>query len=298
MVRGFGLERGYPMVPLLAYTPYVALLGLPIAGLVALLGRRLPAALIAGSAIVLIALVAPRAFPSEPEVSPAGPGVRILTANLMLGEADVGAIEEQVRDGAVDVLSIAELTPDADAAITDSEIAELLPYRVAEPQRGSAGTGIYSRFPLERLPAAGATGNDLPTVIAAASLPGGGSAEIYSIHPYPPSSSGGVAQIGRYLESIPSADPAGAPRLLAGDFNATLDNATVRDLLDRGYADAADAAGEGVSWTWPQDLFPPPVTIDHVIYDERVQVLEYETAELPGSDHRMVLAGLRLPATG
>ncbi len=39
------------------------------------------------------------------------------------------------------------------------------------------------------------------------------------------------------------------------------------------------------------------MTIDHVLTDERIEVLDYETEELSGSDHRMVLAALRLPGS-
>ena len=52
----------------------------------------------------------------------------------------------------------------------------------------------------------------------------------------PPSPSGG-----RRIEALPSGDG----RILAGDFNATFDHPEFRALLDRGYVDAADAAGAG-----------------------------------------------------
>lgn len=204
---------------------------------------------------------------------------------------------DQVTAGDVDVVSFSELTPEAEARINASELGELLPNQVSTPIGGASGTGLYSRYPMRRLPAPGVEGNDLPTVIASLELPDGGSAEVYSIHPYPPTGEHEVAGLRRYLDAIPPAEPEGPPRLLIGDFNSTLDNAMLRDVLDRGYTDAAAAAGDGLSWTWPQRLYPPPVTIDHVIVDERVEVLEYQTHELPGSDHRMVLAGLRLPGT-
>lgn len=152
-----------------------------------------------------------------------------------------------------------------------------------------------SRHPLEQLPAPGTKGFDLPTVIATAALPGGVDAELYSIHPPPPVGFTQVTAIERYLDSIPAPDPGGAPRILAGDFNSTLDHGAMDELLDSGYVDAGDAAGAGLDPTWPDDLFPPPVTIDHVVADERIEVLDYETRPLRGSDHDMVFAALRLP---
>jgi len=40
----------------------------------------------------------------------------------------------------------------------------------------------------------------------------------------------------------------------------------------------------------------PPVTIDHVLVDGRVEVLAATTAALPDSDHHMLVVRLRLPA--
>ena len=98
------------------------------------------------------------------------------------------------------------------------------------------------------------------------------------------------------LRALPPATPRGDVRILAGDFNATLDHAELRRVLDRGYADAADTVGHGLRATWPSDRrFPPPVTIDHVLADERCGVRDLEVIDVPGSDHRAVLAELVLP---
>ena len=88
-------------------------------------------------------------------------------------------------------------------------------------------------------------------------------------------------------------------QILAGDFNATLDHSEFRALLDRGYLDAADAAGEGWTPTWPA---PPkqrralPLTIDHILVDRRVRVEKVTVVRIPRSDHRAVIAVLRLPS--
>ena len=95
-----------------------------------------------------------------------------------------------------------------------------------------------------------------------------------------------------------SAAGRGDGRILAGDFNATLDHPELRALLDRGYVDAADAAGAGLKPTWPA---PPrkralPLTIDHILVDRRVRVERVTVVRIPRSDHRAVIAVLRLPS--
>jgi endonuclease/exonuclease/phosphatase family metal-dependent hydrolase len=96
------------------------------------------------------------------------------------------------------------------------------------------------------------------------------------------------------LRMLPAAPPRGPVQLLAGDFNATLDHASLRELIDRGYRDAAEAAGAGLEPTW-QGHRAPPVTIDHVLLAERAGVLGVSVHDLPRSDHNAVLAVLALP---
>ena len=69
---------------------------------------------------------------------------------------------------------------------------------------------------------------------------------------------------------------------MAGDFNATLDHAELRELLDRGWVDAADAVGEGFAWTWPaRRRRALPLTIDHVLVDRRVRVERVTVVKVP-----------------
>ena len=66
---------------------------------------------------------------------------------------------------------------------------------------------------------------------------------------------------------------AGRSELLVGDFNATLDHAEMRRLLDHGWADAADRTGDGLIGTWPADASPfPAVTLDHVLVSRTLGV--------------------------
>ena len=99
------------------------------------------------------------------------------------------------------------------------------------------------------------------------------------------------------MRALPATGPTGQLRVLAGDFNATLDHGELRRLLGRGYRDAAEQAGSGLRPTWPTDgsLLPAVVTIDHVLADRRVRVASARTVAIPGSDHRGVLAELVLP---
>ena len=67
-------------------------------------------------------------------------------------------------------------------------------------------------------------------------------------------------------------------------------------MLSSGYRDAAASAGAGLRGTWPSDGRLPPVAIDHVLVPAAWRVVSAEVLDLPGSDHRAVLAVLAPPA--
>jgi endonuclease/exonuclease/phosphatase family metal-dependent hydrolase len=121
---------------------------------------------------------------------------------------------------------------------------------------------------------------------------------VESIHPLAPWAVHVLDDWREDLAGQPRATPDGPLRVLLGDFNATLDHAALRDLIDSGYRDAADAVGAGLAGTWgPYDGTPlPPVTLDRVLADERIGVADVAVVDLPGSDHRPVFAELILPA--
>ncbi|MFF5072009.1 endonuclease/exonuclease/phosphatase family protein [Micromonospora olivasterospora] len=296
-VRLPGLERG-PLVQAVAFTPYVAA-WTPVPLLLALaLRRRWPAAVAALAAAALLGVVAPRALPSARPAA-AGPTLRLLTANLLAGAADAPALVDLVRARRVDVLAVQEFTPGAAAELDQLGLAALLPHRQLNPQVGTPGSGLYARFPLTdggvRL---NRGGWGFSQTYGTVTPPGGPPVRVESAHPAAPYA---VDQVGPWrtdLAAQPPATPDAGLRVLAGDFNATLDHAPLRALLATGYVDAADAVGAGLVGTWgPYDGDPiPPVTIDHVLVDRRIAVRTVAVCPLPGSDHRAVFAELRLPA--
>jgi endonuclease/exonuclease/phosphatase family metal-dependent hydrolase len=121
---------------------------------------------------------------------------------------------------------------------------------------------------------------------------------VESAHPLAPYSLEVLGDWRDDLAAEPRTDPAGTPRILLGDFNATLDHRALRELIKGGYRDAADAAGQGLIGSWgPYDGDPlPPVTIDHVLADRRLGVGAVSVHDIPESDHRAIIATLRVPA--
>lgn len=295
-IRLLGWERG-PLVQMFAFTPYVAGAALVLLAL-ALVVRRWRAAAVAALAVLALAgAVLPRALPTDPGPDhPDGRVLRVLTANLQLGEADPETLAGMVRDHRVDVLALQEFTAAAESALDQAGLADELPYRRTNPIDGSPGSAIYSRY---RLDDSGVRRNigGFTQAYATVDVPDGEPVLVESVHPCAPYSIRSLSCWWPDLAAQPAATPDGPIRILAGDFNATLDHVALRRLLDTGYRDAAAAVGAGLIPTWgPYDRRPlPPVTLDRILVDERVGVEDVTVLGLPGSDHRAVLAELRLP---
>ncbi|SEF80799.1 Uncharacterized conserved protein YafD, endonuclease/exonuclease/phosphatase (EEP) superfamily [Nonomuraea solani] len=291
VLRVGGLEWGSFPTQLMTVTPYGAGLAAVVA-LLSLLRRNRPAALAAAIVgVVMASVVVPRAFGADQPVT-GGPALRVLTVNLF-GRGDAQAVVELVRRYDVEVLSALELTYSVAAALDAAGMKELLPYRVLQPEFGATGSGIYSRHPATELTGLFTPiGHNMPA--ATLSLAGGRKVELVAVHPNPPLGRK-EAEWRAVLRDLPSASSS-AIRVLAGDFNASLDHRAFRDLLERGYVDAASQVGQGLTPTWPNfRAIPPIISIDHILVDRRAGVAHVEILDVPKSDHRAVYADLRLP---
>jgi endonuclease/exonuclease/phosphatase family metal-dependent hydrolase len=241
-------------------------------------------------AISMVILLMPRYF-SNDQPAAAGAHLRVMSANVNKGQADPVAIMNLVRNYSVDVLTLPELDRPILSKLDEAGLADALPYRVVDPRPGAAGSGIASRYPLRTVILT--SDSTLSQPAAVVDLPGRDDIEIVAVH-IQAAIHGNANTWRRELSSLPPPNPARV-RVLAGDFNSTFDHGAFRSILDRGYVDAAEQMGEGLSstWsTWPSGL---PLTIDHILIANRSAVSSYAVLDLPGSDHNAILAELILP---
>jgi len=293
VIRAFGLERGWPLVPLLAFTPHAALLGLLAAALAVWRRWWAGAAVFGLCAVTLLAILAPRALPDRPPAGAPAVRLRVLAANVAGNAAAARSVLDDVRTWDVDVFSVVELSPRVAQAYDAAGARSLFPQRALRPLPGFSGTGLYSRLAVRRLRAP--RGTLFGMTAAEARLPGAAPIELVSVHVRAPTGPGAAAGWRRDMRALPRGGEPGPVRVLAGDFNATLDHAELRRLLDRGYRDAAEQAGVALRPTWPAGQPLSLVTIDHVLADRRARVVSARSVSISGSDHRGVLAELVLP---
>ncbi len=296
VIRLLGREQGY-LVQLFAFTPYAAAWAwVPV--VMAIAARRwLVAAVAVVAAAVLAVCVLPRAVPDVDRGPATGVRLTVMTINMYVGAADPAAIVRLVREHDVAVLAVQEFTPRAKDGLTAAGLDALLPYHAPADEVGTTGSGLYSRYPVSRPGSERGRGGNLQAY-AMIEPPGAKPLAVESAHPLAPYATSALADWRDDLAAEPVPDPDGPPRILLGDFNSTLDHAPVRRLIARGYRDAADAAGKGLLPTWgPYAGKPiPPVTIDHVLVDERIGVGDVEVAGVRRSDHRSIIATLTVPA--
>lgn len=285
-VRVFALDHRWPLIPIVAFTPQAVLwMLLPLA--IALLLRARWTALAIGVAMVwLIVLIAPRTISDgQPEAN--GRTVHLLTANLLVGGASLPDLEKVIDQADPDIIALQEVTPENVAALRAAGVMKSRPHVLGSPEPGSTGYVTISRWKLTEVP-----GSVLPPGRWPEMRVAGTPIRFRNIHPSSPLKRVPSTSWRASLAAIPPTE--GRMRVVAGDFNATLDHRAFRSVLDRGYRDAGDQTGNGLKWTWDVTR-NGRLVIDHVLVPPGVAVSDYAVHNIPGSDHNAVTVTLRLP---
>ncbi len=288
---------GHPGLVLAASAPYLTAAA-PVALVLLVLGRRRLLTLVAVAvAAASVWVYLPRYL--GPTVSPvAAVDVRVLTANLGMGQADPSAMVALARETA-DLVAVQEMTQSAADGLSAAGMDDVFPYRVVLPAPRASGIGLWSRHPI---PHAGRVdGYTLPMLGARIRIPGVAvDVTVLSVHlaaPWPAPIAQwrhDIALFPATLEEVGRSAASGAV-IVAGDFNATADMAPFRRLLDEGYDDAAAEAGAGLARTFPGDArWPPLIGIDHILI-RHCAAAGARTVVVPGSDHRGLLATVKIP---
>jgi endonuclease/exonuclease/phosphatase (EEP) superfamily protein YafD len=231
---------------------------------------------------------------SQPAV--AARSLRVLTLNVKGGSADPEAVIGEVGCRRVDVLAVQELTPSLVRRLSDAGIVSLLPFCHLDPRPGSAGTGLWSRWPLVPLP-------PISGLVAAAPRArldhdGTGPVIVTAVHPAAPVNGKGIRwrrELALICEAVRGLSDA---QVVAGDFNASRDHGPFRDLLAAAFVDCSDVAPKRPwpGFTWPvRGRIRPVMRLDHVLVSaDRIGVRESRIVRVRGTDHRGVLAVLQV----
>jgi len=284
-----------PINPLIAVASFVPiLLAVTLAAsLICLVFRRW---ILLAISVVLIAVgasvISPLYVANSSEID--GPTLRVMQANLLFGQADPASLTATVREKAVDVLTVQELTTSLEGSLRDQGLEQLLPHHYLVPdEAGGGGAGIYSRYPLTETRELNGFG---PTNLVAEvgfSTP----FTLLAVHPGPAYVTPPDVWTAELSTLRNALDAAAAEEtvIVSGDFNTTFTHKQFRDLLDVGYSDAADQLGVGIVRTYPADKkFPAIVGIDHVLL-RGGQAKSLDRIEIEGSDHFGLIVDVAIP---
>ena len=220
-----------------------------------------------------------------------GQPLAVMTANLRFGLADPVVLVALVKQHQVDVLATEELTPEAVELLRDAGLEHELPYAELSAASGADGCGLWSRYPLTGLRPLRARFQSPGALISTPS----GAVAVRVLHPSATTLNGTALYRHDYsvLTSQVRALDRTVPTVLAGDFNASTDQSALRILMGGRFRDASELAGSGFQRTWSPNLgWPALLHLDHVLVDRQVDARFTEVLDLPGSDHRALLARL------
>ncbi len=291
---GWYIALSYPLFLLRVYESY-AIGAACVVALTCVLARCWGLGVIGGLGIAALtlpgAIAAPVVLPSEP----AQRELRLMTCNLLANNPHHAEALEEVARLNPDILLLNEYGVRWQEAV-GAELRERYPnhYEIIWPG-GTMGIAMFSRVPLiDPKPIRASTGSR--EWISANIDLNGKRVTIMGVHPRHPLGLSGfrenrlhAAQLARLASSH------GGEVIIMGDCNFPAGSAQGDRMHKAGLRDAPDIARTPRAFTWPSDkkvhVFPR-TRIDHIYVTGGLSVSGTVIGDVPGSDHRPVIADI------
>jgi len=165
-----------------------------------------------------------------------------------------------------------------------ADLKAVYPYLCEETREDNFGIALFSKLPL-RNPAVVYLGPaEIPSVTAEIEV-GGRPIHFWGSHPLPPGSAENTKLRNQQLRALAEKirNWHGSAMLL-GDLNTTAWSYSFGELLqESGLQDSG--RGRGIQSTWPVNLFPLRIAIDHCLLSADLKVVSRTVGEDVGSDH-------------
>jgi endonuclease/exonuclease/phosphatase (EEP) superfamily protein YafD len=285
---------GWPFELFSHFRAQYAALALLLSGMLAWRGRGAAAVLAIALASWQAAPGIQRALAGSPAARCVGPTVEIVTANLQYSNGERDRFLEWLEHQAADVVIVQEVTEAWSAALTRSSG---YPYRRLLTREDPYGIGVLSRRPLQRVEPVDLAADGLPSLDVTVVIDGR-PLRVLGLHTHWPVLPGLARDRDRALQGAAElARSSREPVVLVGDLNLTPYSPVYRRLLaSSGLRDAVDDR----RWrpTWLAGFWPLALRIDHVLVSQGLCVDDAEIGPAVGSDHRPVVARLRLGSAG
>lgn len=235
-----------------------------------------------------------------PPAEHAGPTIEVASVNLLWDNREHDAFLRWVEEERPDLMVLLEVSP-AWKQVLDG-LQDEYPHRLLFPAEElwhpeTWGRAVLSRVPFERtrvIELAGGLSSALEVVVAL----GDGPLVVRAAHPPRPGREWRNRERDAVLSALAHDVEWGPNHVLIGDLNTSSYSPVFADLVEEtGLRDSRRGFGRQPSHhvtNLPVLNLPISawVTIDHVLVGEGIVVLDRRVGDLPGSDHRTVVARL------
>ena len=208
--------------------------------------------------------------------------IRLLVANVLIGNEDTGALFEEVRHLEPDLILLVETDRWWDRHL--NPLTSTYPHVIGHPKDSGYGMHLFSRFELIEPELRFLVQDYVPSIKTGLRLPSGAEVDFYGLHPEPPPRQDTARRDAELLIVAREVRDEAAQAIVAGDLNDVAWSQTnqlfqeVSGLLD-------PRIGRGTYATfnanWPLLRWP----LDHVFFEESFRLLELAVVPDIGSDH-------------
>ncbi len=269
---------------------YIVLL-LPVFLVAIVTKKTLPVLIISLALAVHGYAVTMSVLPISPENNTEYVELKVLSSNLLYDNTNHQAQLDIVASENPDLIAFQEYSQQWHNVL--SKALSSYPHRISETASGSFGIAIYSKHPIKDGAVEAFSDNLFPAISADIQI-NEISIRVVAVHPPPPVNKDLYVTRNQYMERIAlESNAQNGAVLVMGDFNATPWTSHFTDMLTTGRLRNA-SAGFGFQPTWPTEVFPLGIPIDHILVNEKINVDHFEVIHLEGSDHGNVLGLLRV----
>lgn len=228
---------------------------------------------------------------------------RLLTLNVSVTNSDFERVQACIKESDADVICMQELGPEMNNYL--SKNLKDYPYRLTDPRTDPFGIGIFSRHYVTSqnvIPSPSTTRTDaeaqrtkdtINSLMVGITV-GDREVKVISTHPPPPLRPNFFEWRNRQLEFLSTmAAASNEPFIIAGDLNCTPYSPFFAKTLEKGNLKDSEI-GFGIQASWPTDMLPLLIPIDHVLYKGPMLIVDRRLGLSTGSDHTPVVVSFRV----
>jgi len=218
---------------------------------------------------------------------------KLMVVNVHTSNANYPAIINLVRSEQPKIAVFLEVNQDWMDAL--SVLGETYPYHASVAREDNFGIALFSSVPLTDIFADPLELGQPPSIRANVEL-SGTEVHILATHTLPPASENNFNIRNRQLVTLAFvAKNSAKPILLLGDLNTTMWSQSFAKFIAS--SDLLDPRQKfGILPTWPSHMPPLFIPLDHILGSEEINFSQLYTVQIPGSDHRGVVAKIYFEA--